>query len=187
MENISDWLLNTIREDEKRGVMSGWIEEKRFLLLPHMVRLITHILQGRSVIVLTDRQHQWFGTYITQHINQHHKGRPFLPVIEITHLRDMIDSNAQGNDMKGFKLISNMLDMMYGNYKIWYIGKRAYMQPLQKSAETGGTGYLTKMKFLTLQMNTSIISFSYFLNSLTGRYCARSSIKSRLIYRHKEA
>lgn len=137
MENISDWLLNTIREDEKRGVMSGWIEEKRFLLLPHMVRLITHILQGRSVIVLTDRQHQWFGTYITQHINQHHKGRPFLPVIEITHLRDMIDSNAQGNDMKGFKLISNMLDMMYGNYKIWYIGKKSIYATFAKECGDG--------------------------------------------------
>jgi hypothetical protein len=34
MENISDWFLRIIREDEKKGIMSGWIEEKRFIFLP---------------------------------------------------------------------------------------------------------------------------------------------------------
>ncbi|TLD97374.1 hypothetical protein LS71_001050 [Helicobacter jaachi] len=124
MENISDWLLNTIREDEKRGVMSGWIEEKRFLLLPHMARIIGHILQGGSVIVLTDSAREWFGDYVTAHINQPHKGRPFFPIVQIKHLNDMIDSNTKEGGMQGFQLIGDMLNMMCPNYRFWYIGKK---------------------------------------------------------------
>ena len=136
MQNINDWLLTTIREDEKKGVMSGWIGEKRFLLLPNMARIITHIINGGSLIVLTDNTHQWFGEYITQHINQPHKGRPFFPIVQIAHLHDMIDSNAQG-DMKGFKLIDNMLEMMYANYKIWYIGKKTMRANFAKERGDG--------------------------------------------------
>lgn len=121
MENISDWLLNTIRNDEKNGITSGWLEEKRFLVLPHMSRTLKHILEGGSVIVLTDEQREWFGDYIITHINQHHNGRPFFPIVQIKHLHDMIDSSSK--DGGSFMPIVNMLDMMYSNYRFWYIGK----------------------------------------------------------------
>ena len=136
MQNINDWLLDTIREDEKKGVMCGWIEEKRFLFLRDMARVISHIMNGGSLIVLTDEARKWFGEYIIQHINQPHKGRPFFPIIQIKHLHDMIDSNAQG-DLRGFKLISNMLDMMYANYRFWYIGKKNMRASFAKSYGDG--------------------------------------------------
>ncbi len=168
MENISDWLLNTIRNDEKNGITSGWLEEKRFLVLPHMSRTLKHILEGGSVIVLTDEQREWFGDYIITHINQHHNGRPFFPIVQIKHLHDMIDSSSSvivltdeqrewfgdyiithinqhhngrpffpivqikhlhdmidssSKDGGSFMPIVNMLDMMYSNYRFWYIGK----------------------------------------------------------------
>lgn len=124
MQNINDWLLTTIREDEKKGVMSGWIEEKRFLILPQMAQTIAHILQGGSVIILTDNMRKWFGEYIIHHINQPHKGRPFFPIMQITHLQDMISSNTQENT-KSPKFIYNMLDMISSNYQFWYIGKKS--------------------------------------------------------------
>ena len=107
MENISDWLLRTVREDEKKGIISGWIEERRFLLLPKMTRTLSHLLNGGSLIMLTDSPREWFGDYIITHINQPHKGRPFFPIIQIKHLHEIIDSHTEGGD-RGFKLVSDM-------------------------------------------------------------------------------
>lgn len=123
MQNINDWLIHTIREDERKGAMSGWIEEKRFLILPDMVRTISHVLGGGSLIILTDNHREWFGEYIILHINQPYMSRPFLPIMKITHLHSMIDSHTQ-SDLKHFKMISSMLDMMFANYQFWYIGKK---------------------------------------------------------------
>lgn len=137
MENISDWLLNTIRNDEKRGISSGWLEEKRFLLLPNMARILKHILEGGSVIILTDEQREWFGDYIITHINQHHKGRPFFPVVQIKHLHDMIDSSSKDGGIQGFMPLINMLDMMYSNYHFWYIGKKNARSEFAKHDQQG--------------------------------------------------
>ncbi|RDU59282.1 HobA family DNA replication regulator [Helicobacter marmotae] len=136
MQNIRDWLINTIREDEKKGVMSGWIEENQYLLLPDMSRIIKDMLKGGALIVLTDNARSWFGEYIIAHINQPHKGRPFFPIVQITHLHEMIDANAQG-DMRGFNLISDMLDMMYSHYKFWYIGKNNARSSFAKEHDGG--------------------------------------------------
>lgn len=124
METISDWLLKTIRKDETSGIMNGWIEEVRFEILPQMSRTIEHLLGGGSLILLNDEQRSWFGEYVTTHINQPHKGRAFFPIIQIKHLTDMIDSHAKEGSMRGFEPIYNMLDMMYPNYKFWYVGKK---------------------------------------------------------------
>lgn len=124
MENINDWLIRTVRDDEKKGIMSGWIEEVRFALLPHMSRTIEHIINGGSLVVLTDRSREWFGDYIITHINQPHKGRPFFPIVQIKHLYEMIDANAKDGSTKGFTLIENMLQIMIPNYRFWYIGRK---------------------------------------------------------------
>lgn len=124
MENLSDWILKTIREDEKKGIMSGWLEEKRFVLLPIMARSIQHLISGRSIIILTDNQFEWFGNYILTHINRPHAGRPFFPIVKMDYLDKMIDLGAKENGVQGFKLIYNMLDMMYGHYIFWYVGKK---------------------------------------------------------------
>ncbi|MCX2716245.1 HobA family DNA replication regulator [Helicobacter sp. MIT 21-1697] len=136
MESISDWFLRIIREDEKKGIMSGWIEEKRFIFLPSMTYTIEHIIKGGSIIVLTDEKCEWFGEYIITHINQSHKGRPFFPIVQIKHLHNMIDSNKEGG-IQGFKLIKDMLDMMYSNYRFWYIGKKNTRSDFAKNSGEG--------------------------------------------------
>ena len=124
MENLSNWMLKTIREDEKKGIMSSWLEEKRFMLLPIMARSIAHLIKGGSIIVLTDQQHEWFGDYIIAHINQYHTGRPFFPIVKMASLSEMIDHSTKKEGMQGFKLIYDMLDMVYEDYIFWYIGKK---------------------------------------------------------------
>lgn len=123
MQNISDWLLSVVREHDRKGVMAGWIEEKRFLILPDMARTIRHLIDGGTIIVLTDDAREWFAKYIILHINQPHIKRPFFPIVQISHLHNMIDSNSQ-NHTNGLALIYNMLDMMYSNYMFLYIGKK---------------------------------------------------------------
>lgn len=137
MENISDWFLQTIREDEKKGIASGWLEDKRFLVLPNMTRTLEHLLHGGSIIILTDEQREWFGDYIISHINQPHKARPFFPIMQIKYLHDMIDSNAKEGSMQGFMLITNMLDMMYKNYRFWYIGKKHARSDFARNDQQG--------------------------------------------------
>lgn len=137
MENISDFVLRTIREDEKNGIMCGWIEEKRFIILPNMARMIEHIMKGGSLIVLTDRDRQWFGDYIISFINQPHKGRPFFPITQVKYLHKMIDDNATEGGIRGFELISSMLDMLYQNYRFWYIGKKNVYANFAKSTDNG--------------------------------------------------
>ena len=124
MQSINDWFLETIRADEKRGIMSGWLEEKRYLLLHPMAHTIEHLINGGSLIVLTDSRRAWFGDYITTHINQPHNGRPFFPIMQIKHLHCLIDSSSTEGGMQGFKLIYSMLDMMSADYRFWYIGTK---------------------------------------------------------------
>lgn len=147
MDTISDWLLKTIRNDEKNGIMNGWIEEIRFEILPPMSRTIEHLLSGGSLIVLNDEQRGWFAEYIITHINQPHKGRPFFPIIQINHLSNMIDSHAKEGGVKGFELIYNMLDMMYPNYHLWYIGKKNARADFARNKNQGWHWIFDEMQY----------------------------------------
>jgi len=117
MQQLLKWTLETIREEDG----FSWMEEYRYEWAPLVKSAVGQIVEGKSVLVLTDVQHKWFGKYILENINALHKNRPLLPVFPLTKLFPNIQSLSSTQDLQ---LLEDMLDIAYPNgYFIWYIGK----------------------------------------------------------------
>lgn len=118
------WLDREIRQADNKGIMSGWLYEWRLDIVPLFRQTLRHIIDGGSLILLTDAQHEWLGSYITQHINPPNKTRPFFPVYELSSLGFMIDKSLRDSEDKAFSMIINMLNLSFKKYSFWYIGRR---------------------------------------------------------------
>lgn len=118
-ENITDWMLNSIRDEaEKFASIGGWLELERFEWTGIVNRIIFHMLNGGSLLVCADNDRQWFVKYIISNINKlGGRSRPIIPVFEL--------KNFIGNDnfFKDTSLINDALDIAYKDYAFWYIGK----------------------------------------------------------------
>jgi len=64
-------------------MMLSWLEERRYEWSPVVGNAIAKILEGQTVIILTDEQNQWFEKYIIQHINRPGMSRPLLPFFSL--------------------------------------------------------------------------------------------------------
>jgi hypothetical protein len=114
---FSEWILKTIREE---GSSFSWMEEHRFNWIPQVSNAISKILEGYSVIVITDREFDWFGNYIINKINSLSKDRPFIPIYGL----DCIFPTAYKlNEADELDSLYDMLDISFNNgYLFWYIG-----------------------------------------------------------------
>lgn len=127
MERLDLWLKEAIIQEDNKGIMSGWLLEQRLGLASIFHRVLVHILNGGSLIMLTDSQRQWFSKYVTQNINLPSKTRPFFPIFEIESLGFMIDMNLNYDNTPGrhFGAINKMLERSFDkNYMLWYVGKK---------------------------------------------------------------
>ncbi len=115
--NFSDWTLEAIREE---GASFSWMEEHRFNWIPQVQHALNNILNGYSVIVVTDREFKWFSEYIVDRINQLNKNRPFIPIYNI----DCLFPSAYNlNDASELDTLYDMFDISFSNgYLFWYIG-----------------------------------------------------------------
>ena len=118
------WLDKEIRQADNKGIMSGWLHERRLEIVPLFRQTLLHIIDGGSLILLTDTQYKWLGNYITQHINPPNKTRPFFPIYELSSLGYMIDKSLRDSEDKMFSVIVNMLNLSFKKYAFWYIGRR---------------------------------------------------------------
>lgn len=118
-ENISEWMLKTIREENNNGLMSGWLEEDRSKWTNVVSNALNHILEGISFILLTDQPREWLRHYIIQHINHPQKNRPFIPIMSLDHINTLI--NPVGDNIA---LLKDMLSLAYKDFSFFYIGKR---------------------------------------------------------------
>lgn len=118
------WLDRAIKQADNKGIMSGWLHERRLEIVPLFRQTLRHIIDGGSVILLTDAQHEWLGNYITQHINPPNKTRPFFPIYELSSLGFIIDKSLKDAESKVFSMIVNMLNLSFKKYTFWYIGRR---------------------------------------------------------------
>jgi len=116
MTPILKWTLDAIREEDSSF---SWMEECRYDWVPIIQRAISKILDGQTMLVLTDEPRSWFAKYISSNINnQNH--RPFLPVYT---LKSMFPSLDKMNRTEELDLLEDMLEISYPNgYFIWYIG-----------------------------------------------------------------
>jgi hypothetical protein len=115
--NFNDWTLEAIREE---GSCFSWMEELRFNWIPQVKNALSKILDGYSVIVVTDREFKWYSDYIVDRVNQLSKKRPFIPIYEI----DCIFPTAYNlNEASELDALYDMLDISFSSgYIFWYIG-----------------------------------------------------------------
>jgi len=119
LQEFTNWTVDTIRSDRLLG---SWMEERKFDWIPLVSQCVTNILEkGKSVLIITDYEHEWFMNYILSNINKKKLARPYFPFYSFTTLHSNIESIKTENDIQ---LIHDMLDSSFPNgYFFWYIGK----------------------------------------------------------------
>lgn len=119
MQEFTNWTVKTIREDKYIG---SWLEERKFDWIPIMAKTVTNVIEkGKSVLLVTDSERDWFAEYILSKINTSHSNRPHLPIYDFY---GMLRGNHHFHNDLDIELIKDMLDISFPNgYIFWYIGK----------------------------------------------------------------
>ncbi len=118
MQEFINWTVDTIRQDKLLG---SWLEERKYDWTPLISQSITNVIdKGKSVLIITDNDYEWYLKYILSNINRKNLGRPLLPFYDFNSFHN-IDSIKSDNDVE---LIKDMLSISFPNgYFFWYIGK----------------------------------------------------------------
>jgi len=118
MQKLLKWTLETIREEES---CFSWMEEYRYEWAPLVKSAVDQILEGKTILILTDQSQEWFSKYVVSKINDLAKNRPLLPVYSLVSCFPGLPEMKATQDLE---LLEDMLDISYPNgYLIWYIGK----------------------------------------------------------------
>ena len=118
MQSFEKWTLDAIRSD---GASLSWLEEYRFEWTTIVELAISQIMEGKTIVLITDRERKWFESYITGSVNKLSTDRPIIPIVSIVSIYTHYD------DISGAKMIDMLDDMLSITYKedyfFWYIGK----------------------------------------------------------------
>ncbi len=118
MSDFAQWSLDAIREE---GANLSWLEEIRFEWSNPSALALEQILQGKTIVLITDDNRKWLETYILNFINSATLDRPLVPIVSIDSLY------PHYSKISGGEMIDIVEDMIYLSYKdeyiFWYIGK----------------------------------------------------------------
>lgn len=118
MQDFEKWTLDAIRSD---GASLSWLEEHRFEWTTIVELAISQIMEGKTIVIITDRERKWFEQYIALSLNKLSTDRPIIPIVSIDSLY------AHYDDISGAKMIDMIDDMLSMSYKedyfFWYVGK----------------------------------------------------------------
>jgi len=118
MQELLTWTLEAIRNEASDF---SWMEEYRYEWAPLVKSAVSQMLEGKTVLLVTDEKHQWFENYILTSVNDLRKNRPLLPVYSLT---DGFPNLRSLHATQEIQLLEDMFDISYPNgYFIWYIGK----------------------------------------------------------------
>jgi len=118
MLDFAQWSLDTIREEE--GSLS-WLEEQRFEWVKTTAFALEQILNGKTIILITDEKRKWLEHYILSSINSATLERPLIPIISIDSIYTHYNG-LSGGDM--LDIVDDMISLSYKEECIfWYIGK----------------------------------------------------------------
>lgn len=116
--DFAHWSLDAIREE---GASLSWLEEHRFEWAKTTALALEQILQGRTVILITDEKRKWLENYILTSLNAVTIERPLIPIISIDNIY------PHYNNVSGGEMIETVDDIISLSYKedffFWYIGK----------------------------------------------------------------
>lgn len=114
---FAQWSLDAIRDED--GALS-WLEEQRFNWATTSSAALSSILEGKTIILITDRKREWFENYILSTINNDKIDRPIIPIVSIDSLYKHYN-NINGGEM--IDILDDMISLSYkDNYIFWYIG-----------------------------------------------------------------
>ena len=116
-DDFAQWSLDAIRE---KGGSLSWLEEQRFEWSKTTAYTLEQVLEGKSIILITDDKRKWLEKYILTSINGAKLERPLIPVISIDSVFPHYNS-VNGGEM--IDIIDDMISLSYKNdYLFWYIG-----------------------------------------------------------------
>jgi hypothetical protein len=117
MTDFAQWSLDAIREE---GGSFSWLEEQRFDWTTTTSQALEQILDGKTIILITDEKRKWLETYILDSINSIKLERPLLPIVSIDSMYQHFNS-VKGGEM--IEIIEDMISLSYKeDYFFWYIG-----------------------------------------------------------------
>jgi len=118
MPDFAQWSLDAIRE---KGGSLSWLEEYRFEWSKTTAFALEQILNGKTIILITDEKRKWFEKYILSSMNGLFLERPLIPIISIDDIYTHYNS-VSGGEM--IDIIDDMISLSYkDDYFFWYIGK----------------------------------------------------------------
>jgi hypothetical protein len=118
VQKFLKWTLDNIRKDSS---MMSWMEEKRFEWVPLNVSMLKNLMDGHTIIVITDDDREWFSNYILSDINKLSKNRPLLPFVSLKSIYPNLPTLKTKEDIE---LLENMLMQTFPQgYTYFYIGK----------------------------------------------------------------
>jgi len=116
--DFAQWSLDAIREE---GGSLSWLEEQRFEWSKTTAYALEQILQGKTIILITDEKRKWLETYILSSLNTASQDRPLIPLVSIDSICVHYNS-ISGGEM--IDVVDNMIELSYkDDYFFWYIGK----------------------------------------------------------------
>lgn len=117
MKACLDWSLDVIRKD---GPSFSWMEERNLEWVPLVVSRIQNLLNGKTFVVFTDIQREWFRKYILSSVNRATNERPFLPFVSLSSFFPHLHSIRSNEDIN---LLEDMLSIAFpAGYIFFYIG-----------------------------------------------------------------
>ena len=121
MQQLLDWTLRTIREERSDF---SWMEELRFDWTPLVRSAVEKIVEGQTVLILTDDDRRWFSHYILGAINKPTRKRPFIPIYP---LEAIFPNLRQIDTTHEIEILEDMLEISFpGGYFLWYIGEGSH-------------------------------------------------------------
>lgn len=118
MQQLLDWTLNTIRSEES---CFSWMEEYRYDWTPLVQSAVSKILNGQTILLVTDEDSRWFSRYVLSKINSITSGRPLLPCYALLSIYPNLSDISSAKDIE---ILEDMLDISYPNgYFLWYVGR----------------------------------------------------------------
>jgi len=115
--DFAQWSLDAIRDED--GALS-WLEEQRFPWATTSSAALSQILEGKTIIIITDEKRKWFENYVLSSINNNKIDRPILPIVSIDSIYQHYN-NINGGEM--IDILDDMISLSYkDNYLFWYIG-----------------------------------------------------------------
>jgi len=116
--DFAQWSLDAIREE---GSSLSWLEEYRFEWSKTTAFALEQILNGKTIILITDEKRGWLQHYILNALNSISLDRPLIPILSIESIYPHFNSISGGEMLD---MLDDMIALSYKeDYFFWYIGK----------------------------------------------------------------